>query len=200
MADEIYELEGLDAGRVKNVDAAQELAKLEATKGRNAALAREGELKRQMESGLTDDEGSKAAVVEWYRSRQKSHTRERLGVPEPIPEEVYKGSIYDVLSKEFGQVADFLEGKAPENWHIALYHLRSDSEGDLGYSKKLGSDHAAFEGYFQRGLRGEKLAIEIIQGHDSIADKMAYAALVINKAWNSKSSSPIANFLAKAGS
>ncbi|KKU02864.1 MAG: hypothetical protein UX99_C0020G0003 [Candidatus Amesbacteria bacterium GW2011_GWB1_47_26] len=64
MADEFHVSEGPDKGRVTNDQGrAQELAGLEATKGRNAALAREGELKRQMETGSTDDERNNLAIM-----------------------------------------------------------------------------------------------------------------------------------------
>ena len=56
MADEFHVSEGADRGRVNDVASAHELAGIEANKGINPALAREKELKRIFEGGLSDVE------------------------------------------------------------------------------------------------------------------------------------------------
>jgi hypothetical protein len=64
----IYETTGADTGRIKNPDVAHELANVEAP-GQNARAAKEGELQRQAETGLSDDERKNIELMNGWKEK-----------------------------------------------------------------------------------------------------------------------------------
>lgn len=115
-----------EAGRIADPLAAQELGNVEKTQGVDAALLREGELKRQHEDGKTDQEKEYIKLMDSLQQK-------------------YPGVFMDILDKKGRRILLFEPGKENlRNFRIDAQYLAYTEEGAMIFGSATGSLEIAF--------------------------------------------------------